>query len=243
MRKQFLILFLGMVLVSLAFVSAANIGTFKEGDSIQLTNYCSTGDCTYANITQVVFPDGTIDNINKPMTQTGQNFNYTFSNTSEVGTYTFKTCSDPSSTVVCDSDTFDITVNGQTFTTGTSVFYIALLGIIVFLFIVVAVGISKVSGKNIRRDDGSILSISKVKYFKGALLMFAWGLIMSLLYISSSLASGYLIDSSFGSFLFMLYRLSFYVLYIGIFIYLIWLFVNFVEDRKIKRLFERGVLE
>lgn len=87
------------------FISATNIGTFLPNQEMQITNYCSTGGCTYANLTSLQLPDGTVLNLNAAMTQNGQNFNYTYIPL-QVGTYTVNTCADPSGTVVCDSDTF-----------------------------------------------------------------------------------------------------------------------------------------
>ena len=94
MRNKFLLsILIGIFLISL--VGATNIGTFKQNQQMQITNYCSTGDCTYANLTTINLPNGKIDYINSAMTQDGQNFNYSYT-PSILGNYIFNTCSDPS---------------------------------------------------------------------------------------------------------------------------------------------------
>lgn len=109
--KIYLTIILGLFLITL--VSAESIGTFKQNQNMQITNYCTTGDCSYANLTSVQAPDGVVNYVNTLMTKNGQNFNYTYMVT-QIGTYTFNTCADPGGTVVCDSDTFEVTPSGFT---------------------------------------------------------------------------------------------------------------------------------
>jgi len=104
-------------------VSAESIGTVKQGDEIQLTNYCQVGSCTYMNITSITYPNGKVENVNAEMTKNGQNFNYTYTPT-DLGTYNFKTCGDPAGGYLCDSDTFESTPSGFV---GTLGFYILVL--------------------------------------------------------------------------------------------------------------------
>ena len=111
--------------------SATNIGKFKAGDSFEITNYCQTGDCTQANLTSIAFPDGTVQYFNSAMTQTGQNFNYTFVAT-QLGEYTFNTCANPGGSVICDSDTFDVTSTGGG---GSLIMLILILSFAVIFFI------------------------------------------------------------------------------------------------------------
>ena len=131
MKKIYLIF--GILLFSLILVSSQsftyqtrnegkNIGTSKINELMQITNYCSTGDCTYANLTSIKTPNGVVETYGILMTKKGQDFNYSYV-PQEAGTYHFNTCSDPGGTVVCDSDTFE--VSG-----GNLVFFI--LGFILF---------------------------------------------------------------------------------------------------------------
>ena len=121
---------MSMFLITL--VSATNIGIFKQNTEMQITNFCSTGDCTYANLTSIILPSGTVNYINEFMTQTENDFNYTYTPT-QIGTYTFKTCSNPEGASVCESDTFEVTPNGFINNIGFYIMWIILsLGIIYF---------------------------------------------------------------------------------------------------------------
>lgn len=109
----------------MSLVSATNMGAFKQGDKMQITNYCSTGDCTYANLTRISIPNGTVVYPNAVMTENNQNFNYSYT-PNETGTYTFTTCSDPNGIKVCDSDNFDVTPSGRSGSSNTIFFLLVL---------------------------------------------------------------------------------------------------------------------
>lgn len=129
--RKIIILMIGMFLFSFAFVSADSIGTFKLNQKMQITNYCSSADCAYANITSIQLPDGSFTYLNEAMTQTGNDFNYSYTPT-QTGTYTFKTCSNPNAETLCESDTFDVTPNGAKSSLG---FYILIFVLIVGLMV------------------------------------------------------------------------------------------------------------
>jgi hypothetical protein len=94
-HSKFLYLFLFIFLFSLNFVNSSfgynsdstilNLGTFKQGDNINLVQTCS--NCSYNNITKIKIPDGTILNINSEMEKEGTFYNYTFSNSYLIGEY------------------------------------------------------------------------------------------------------------------------------------------------------------
>jgi hypothetical protein len=111
MKKE-LMFIICLALMLVPMVSAVNIGTFKLGTNVEITNYCASGTCTYANLSSVKYPDSSMIYINEAMTKTGINFNYTFTGANQIGEYTFVTCGNPDGVVYCDSDTFTVTPNG-----------------------------------------------------------------------------------------------------------------------------------
>lgn len=101
-----------LVILGVNLVNAESIGTYAQNAEMQITNYCSTADCTYANLTRIKLPNGTIETINEEMTQTGYDFNYSYTPTL-IGTYYFTTCSNPTGENVCEEDSFDVTSYGR----------------------------------------------------------------------------------------------------------------------------------
>ena len=129
---------MGMFLVSLVY--AENIGTFEKNIEMQITNYCSTADCTYANLSSITYPNGTIIYFNEAMTQTENEFNYTYTPT-EIGLYTFKTCSNPEGEDYCESDNFEVTNTGKDFSEGEGMVSVGiLLGVLGLAFLFMFLG-------------------------------------------------------------------------------------------------------
>ena len=240
MRKLLLLLILGIFLISFASADVS-IGTVKQGDSIQLTQTCS--NCTYVNLTSVLYPNNNYALLGQyEMTKTDENFNYTWTNTSALGEYIYTTCGDLNGINTCQSVGFEVTGTGAEFSTAKSIFYLGLLCLLVFLFVVDGVLISKLPSGNSTSDSGKVLSISILKYLKATLVVAAWGLISSILFITSSIANNYLIEPAFYNFFFTLFRASTILAVPVLFVYAIWLVINAVQDNKFWKMMGRGII-
>lgn len=112
MNKNIYLIF-GILLISMiGFTSAENsyLGYFKQGNTISLTQTCDT--CTYVILDSVKFPNQTKTySIN--MTKSGNTFNYTFTESSLLGSYTYNTCGDKDGNYICEAIDFDITPSGN----------------------------------------------------------------------------------------------------------------------------------
>ena len=94
-----------------SFSMALSIGTFEQDSEMEITNYCSSGDCSYVNLTTITYPNGTLYNINSAMINNNQMFSYNYTPT-DIGIYYFTTCGDPGGDSVCDKDEFEVTKTG-----------------------------------------------------------------------------------------------------------------------------------
>lgn len=134
--------FLLLLLFSLTFItSATTLGTFKEGTSINLLQTCDVS--TYANITRIVAPDSSfLINSQLPMDKNGDNYNFTFSNTYQSGTYVvYGVCDENGSYTTWVYD-FIITPSGNSGNSNT-VFFVFL---VVLIYAITFVGFF---GKNV----------------------------------------------------------------------------------------------
>lgn len=114
-----------------SLVAAEQIGTYKLDEPMQISNYCQVGTCTYTNIISVEYPNSTIEFLNTAMTQNGQLFTYNFT-PDQTGDYTFKSCGNPDGKAICDSDTFEVTDDGDPLpSTGLIIFFSLLFIVIV----------------------------------------------------------------------------------------------------------------
>jgi hypothetical protein len=81
------IIFLMLILPSISLVSAIDdLGTFKKYSCVQLIQTCP--NCTYVNISRIIYPDTTQALGQVAMVRTGTFYNYSFCKTSQLGTYT-----------------------------------------------------------------------------------------------------------------------------------------------------------
>ena len=85
MKKILLILFIGIFLISLASAEIQTLGTFKQRECINLIQTCE--NCTYNNISSVLYPNSSVVLSNIVMTKDDTYYNYTFCNTSTLGSY------------------------------------------------------------------------------------------------------------------------------------------------------------
>lgn len=107
-----IILFSLMCMFLLTLVSAeGSLGTFKQSENIELIQYCDS--CSYVTLDSVTLPNSTILFFNETMTKTGNTFNYTFTNTNELGEYDYNVCGDKSGTLTCENIGFEITPSGN----------------------------------------------------------------------------------------------------------------------------------
>ena len=85
MKKIILTLFIG-ILISLTSAAVSDLGTFKQGECINLPQTCP--DCSYNNISRIIVSPGSIIVLSDVSMQKDDTFyNYTFCNTTLLGKY------------------------------------------------------------------------------------------------------------------------------------------------------------
>jgi len=136
MKKQLLLIFI--FALTLSFISADYLGTFKVNEPMEITNYCNSGSCTYITLESIEYPNKTISYINMNMTKVGQTYNYSFTPTS-LGTYYFVSCGD-STIDICDKDSFFVNFGGEEIPTSIMI-------ILLIFFCLLFVGYYSLNGK------------------------------------------------------------------------------------------------
>lgn len=92
--------------------SIENIGTVKQYDCITLPQTCN---CTYSNITTIMYPNKDFTILNVPMTKHGTYFNYTYCNTSVIGQYIVNGVGDINGQMSPFNYWFEVTTTGNAF--------------------------------------------------------------------------------------------------------------------------------
>ena len=243
MNKKFVFVAL-MIFVLGSFVSADNLGTFKKGQQIRLIQTCD--ECTYCNITTIQYPNSSFIPLNNSpveMNKTGTLFFYLLNKSfvTELGSYRYcYDCGNNLTNSVGCID-FEVTYTGKELSSGVSVLYVGLLALGIILFVVTIWFIPKLPKEDNRNEEGLVISINELKYLRPVLMLIAWLLFLSILFISSNIAIAYLPGNMFGQFLFTLFKIAFGLTFPIIVIWFIYLLKSIFEDRKTKQMLERGV--
>lgn len=236
MKKLILLLFV----LSFISLASASPGVYKQGDDINLIQICA--DCSFVNITSVIYPNGSIIVSDVEMTKTGSRFNYTLiSNyTDTLGTYKVNGVGNPSGTNEVWAYDIIITYTGNVLSSQSATFYLVLFGVVIFLFLMTIFFINKLPSANTTDPEGQIMSISFTKYIRSTLWFVLWIFIVAILYISTNLSFAYLEDTLIANFFFVLFRIAFGLTLPIVTVWFTWIFFKVIDDRKIKRYWERG---
>lgn len=117
-KKIILTLVMSIFLISLVSGAISNLGTFEDGECIDLPQTCD--DCSYNNITKILFPNNSLALENVQMDKDDTFYNYTFCNTESIGFYKVNGFGDPSGVKTTWNYVFEVTQTGQSFNSGQS---------------------------------------------------------------------------------------------------------------------------
>lgn len=111
-KDYFVVALFVLMLIPLA---TAGLGTFKQNSCVDIKTILNS---SWANISSISYPNSTVAYSNVGMTKSGQTFNYTFCNTSDMGTYTYDYFDNNGDVYVND---FIVNFNGSDAPSGTLV--------------------------------------------------------------------------------------------------------------------------
>lgn len=139
------------------------------------------------------------------------------------------------------SNLFQVTYTGKDLSTSQSILYGFFLTLLVLIFISCFVGMNFLPAKNEIDEEGRILSITYLKYFRNVLAMAAYFLFIGINYITSSLAYAFLGDELVADTLFMIFQVSFGLAPIVVIVWLVWIIVSMFHDKQFQKLLNRGM--
>ena len=178
MKKLLTFMVLGIVFLSLASATVQTLGTFKQGSEVELIQSCA--DCSYINITSVIYPNSSRALGEVQMVQEGSLWTYSFSNTEELGKYIVCGIGDLEgvNTVWCYDFYISSTGKTESIFTGlvSTIFFISILAI-TFLFFILGFKFSDYNGM-------------------GAVALFFYGI--GFLFVLYSLFLGYVFAGELG---------------------------------------------
>ena len=154
-----------LLLMPFAVAEIQTLGTFKQGQTIQLIQICD--NCTYNNISSVLYPNGTTALSNVNMSRSGTSYVYNFNLTDAVGQYIINGFGDLNGVITVWNYNLYVTPMGVESTTAQSiVLAVVFVGILSFALLFFYIG--------------NRLLYNQIYYFAGYILLF-FGVIFSIL--------------------------------------------------------------
>ena len=227
-----------IVLGSIQTVSALeDLGTYKQGEDVRIAQVCS--DSTYINISSITYPNGTAAVSNIGMTSAGSGeYYYVFNYTDLKGRYDVRGISDGCEETFATY--FTITHLGKELSSAGATMYIGFLALLVLIFFLNFFGMGFLPSKNNRDEEGRLLSINYLKYFRNVLWMTGYFLFIAITFVASNLAFAFLEEEMFANILFTIFKVSFGLAPVIVIVWLIWIFVSMFHDRQFQKMLNRG---
>lgn len=215
------------------------LGTFKQGNCVNLKQICA--NCTFVNITSVIYPNSSIASTNISMTKSGTDYNATFCKTNDFGEYIVNGFGDPNSLNTIFNYNFYINGIGSEINSAQSLLYFILIGGIAVVLIFTIIGAIMIKWQNPRDDDGYIIGINDLKYMKVVLWIFVYLEVLFLIFILRNISGGYLTTEGTYSF----FNLIFNIMLIGLLpmfpLVIFFTAVIWISDKKTLKAISRGI--
>jgi len=216
-----------LIIIFSNFVSATQItlGTVEKGSDISLMQTC--GNCSFNNISYIVYPNKTIEILNIAMTKNGVSFYYDSGDayTQDFGKHDICGFGDVSGVITTWCYDYFVTPNGEEVSSGKSIFYIGLLAVLIFFMVLGIYAFVSFDGL-----------LSRVGMFGISYLI-----LIAITFVGWNMANDFLTSAPFiASFL----RILFFVLTIGVLPLVIggfaWFVIMAFKVKEIQRLMDRG---
>ncbi len=232
-----LLLFLGIVL-SLSFVSAVeSLPAVKYNECVALTQV--EFNSNYQNISSIYIQgkNKTMFNPQISMTKSGYAYNYTYCNTTALGTYIVEGCSN----LDCWSYDFEVTVNGQE----VSIFQGIVYGLVLFLLLIIfglcMYGAFHIPSENVRGGEGEIIKVEYKKYAKWFCILMCYIVSMWIIFIAWNLSYAFLYFDAITSMFRVLYKFYHAIMWPVIVCSVIFGVTRYITDLKLEEKLNRGL--
>lgn len=139
MKKALCAIFIGIIFLNFIIAIETDLDPVERGECQELYQRCD--NCSYVNLTKILYPNGTIEIINNTMTQNDIDYNYTFCNTNDIGIYQYTVKGDNNGEVDTATFSFEVTNSGMKFDEGQAIGGLAIfIGLLAVAFSFLFVG-------------------------------------------------------------------------------------------------------
>jgi hypothetical protein len=217
-----------------------DLGVFFTSDCVERTQNCA--NCTFVNITSVVYPNSSDAIGEVTMSKRNNVYNHTFCDTTQNGEYIVNGVGNPDGDNVVFGYTFTINPIGKILTNAQAVLYFTIFIMSFIFFLLCIIIASTIDGKN-KKDEmtGYVLAVSNLKYLKIFLFTIAYLSFTVMMYFGWSISFGYL-DLQFLGDIFNFIFITLVVLILPLFVVGTFVVIsNAVRDHKVGEALQRGL--
>jgi len=159
----------------------------------------------------------------------------------EPDTYALIMVCNDSSTYGTKTDFFEATSTGVELTVGKAILYVLFIFILLFILFAIFFIMSYLPKSNQTDEEGKILQISYLKHLRLVLWLFAYFVLIAIMFIAFNVAFGYLFEEMTGKILFAIYSILFGFAPLIVIVLMISFFVTFFQDKQFQKLLNRGI--
>jgi len=218
-----------------------SLGIFKLNSCIEILQGCS--NCTYVNISSVTYPNSSQALEQVAMTKIGTKYNYTSCDISnDLGTYIVNGFGDVDGVITVFAYDYEVTYLGKQLNSGQSILYVGFLFLLMLIFFLNFYGMGYLPSRNQSDEQGRIMSINYLKYFRNVLWMTGYFLFIGIVYISSSLAFAFLGEELLAKTLFMIFRISLGLAPVVLIVWIVFIFASIFHDKEFQKMLNRGMI-
>lgn len=237
--RIFLIILLFIFFISFSSAVVQTLGTFKQNICVQLVQTCS--NCTYNNITSIIYPNSTQITTIIPMNKNGTYYNASFCNTNSLGNYIVNGFGDLDGNIQVWNYDFLINSTGTPTSTGQSIIYFLILGFSTFIFILCLWGAVVIPHSNKITDNG-LMDVNYMKYFKWSLGFMSYILFVWILFLAWQISSIFFSITAGEQVLNALFLITSWSIIPIIVIFLWFIIANIMIDKKVQEFASRGLV-
>ena len=229
-----------LLMIGLVGAEINNYAPVKQNDCVTIKQVCAS--CSYVNVS-ISYVNSTMAVNNAGMVDIGGGgWTYEFCNTSVLGRYDVIGSGDLGGVDTgFDVLYFEVTYMGKELSEARAIMYIGFLALLVLIFFLNFIGMGFLPKKNQRDEEGKLLSISYLKYFRDVLWMSGYFLFIAITFVASNLAFAFLEEQLVANVLHMIFRISLGAAPVVLIVWLIWIFVSIFHDKQFQNLLNRGM--
>lgn len=234
--KYLTVIFITLLFI-LNLVSAVDI--VRKDSCTNIIQTC--GNCTFSNVTSILYPNGSIQLSQLVMTKTGTVYNLTFCKTQTTGNYIITGSYNPTGLTSTWTTNFLVNSQGKIYSTTDGLVYLGIIAILISIFLLGLYGSLAIPYENNRSVDGNFISINYKKYIKMFAITMTYLSFVAITYFCWNLSIGILEFQELGRWFYVFYRISFIVMIGFIPVMFVMTLINIFKDNNLREKIQRGL--